>query len=537
MYRDSFLVNKIKKALPIPVFEASDIPMCILDVNGTIVTVNSAFTALSGYTRIEMTGKSIEALFDERDKEKEILRHTKFIENDNFDKCENHILTKNNIKITTYETNIKFADADGKNFRLLSFVDVSRKRNGEYLKSVLFKISQIVNRNEDTDKLFEDVYGLISRIIPADNFVIALRNEKTNKVEIIFNNYAQYLHNPKDFNSSLSVMVNYLIGRKYSELIDATQINDLIDRGEIQEIEKIPQLLLSVPISIKDEIVGLVLAQNYTDPEAYDENKKQMIDFISEQFAHVIERKRYQQELIEAKRKAEESERVKTNFLSQMSHEVRTPLNSILSFTSLIREEIKDKIDPELQSYFSMVERGGNRLIRTFELILNVSGIQKGEYKPEFSNVFLIEDVIQPLIERLQKRAANKGIELNLIKQTSSPFVNCDFSSMNQIIIHLVENAIKFTTEGKVDVIVRKNSNNCLQIDVKDTGIGISDEFLPKIFEDFSQEETGYTRSFEGNGLGLSLVKAFADINKVKLKVKSKKNKGSTFSIIFPCEK
>ncbi len=109
----------------------------------------------------------------------------------------------------------------------------------------------------------------------------------------------------------------------------------------------------------------------------------------------------------------------------------------------------------------------------------------------------------------------------------------CDQYSVNQLFANLIENAIKYTREGSVTLKAFKNNLGKTQINVEDTGIGISNEYIPKLFEPFSQEEQGYTRSYEGIGLGLSLVKSYADLNNAEINVSSEKNKGSVFSVVF----
>jgi signal transduction histidine kinase len=108
-----------------------------------------------------------------------------------------------------------------------------------------------------------------------------------------------------------------------------------------------------------------------------------------------------------------------------------------------------------------------------------------------------------------------------------------DEYSITQIFANLIDNAIKYTKKGKVEILLEKNKTGNITVEVKDTGIGINKEFLPRIFEPFTQEEQGYTRSFEGNGLGLALVKRYCELNNIIIEVDSVKNEGSTFRIIF----
>lgn len=532
MYRDSYLINKIKKAIPIPVFETTDMPMKISDGDGIIVAVNSAFCLMTGYGRDELINKSFTVLLNEADWGSSLKNHEDFVLNETFEKKESYLLNKLGERILTQETNIKFANEDIVSYKLSSYLDVSEKKNGEYIKSVLFKVSQIVNANHSLEYKYQEIHKLISYLMPADNFLIALKN-RDNEISIKYNSYEKLMPDVEEFNKRHLDFARYLMDNENLYLLDFQQIKQLVKLNKIGSYERIPQLILSVPIKIKNEVIGLLLLQNYTDKDAYCENKKQIIDFISVQLSNVIERKHYEEELILARKKAEASDRTKSAFLSQMSHEIRTPLNSILSFSALIRSELNSSLNSEMQECFEMIDRGGRRLIRTFDLILNVAGIQKEQYEPEYTNIYLVEDILRPLVARFKNSASDKGNDLRIVNTTGSVKVNCDFCSLNQVFINLIENALKYTQKGKVEILVHNNSNNNLQVDIKDTGIGISKEFLPEIFNNFTQEESGYTRKFDGNGLGLAIVKDYAEINRLAVKVESNKGKGTTFSVIF----
>ncbi|MDX1701909.1 MAG: ATP-binding protein, partial [Melioribacteraceae bacterium] len=126
-----------------------------------------------------------------------------------------------------------------------------------------------------------------------------------------------------------------------------------------------------------------------------------------------------------------------------------------------------------------------------------------------------------------------KGINLELIDPSEDMNLVCDQYSINQLFANLLENAIKYTNKGSVTIRTQRNELGNIQVDIEDTGIGISDDYLPKLFDPFSQEEQGYTRSYEGIGLGLSLVKSYAELNNAEIKVESKKDIGTVFSVIF----
>ncbi|MFH0736654.1 MAG: PAS domain S-box protein [bacterium] len=247
----------------------------------------------------------------------------------------------------------------------------------------------------------------------------------------------------------------------------------------------------------------------------------------------VSEKKIFEKQLIEAKEKAEKSDKVKSEFLAQMSHEIRTPINAILSFSSLLRDELEHLLDEDLRSSFSIMARAGVRIIRTIDLILNMSELQTGTYDFNVKEIDLKEDILHSLMLEHTMMARDKGLVLSLSSYTDNTYVFADEYSVMQIFTNLINNAIKFTDNGMVEVVISSNEPGNTIIDVIDTGIGISEDYIPFLFSPFSQEEQGYTRRFEGNGLGLALVKKYCDLNDATIFVESEKGKGSKFRVFF----
>jgi signal transduction histidine kinase len=238
-------------------------------------------------------------------------------------------------------------------------------------------------------------------------------------------------------------------------------------------------------------------------------------------------------ELKIAKEEAEKSELIKSNFLAQMSHEIRTPINTILSYISLLKEKVDGTHDKEIEDYFETINRGSYRIIRTIDMILNMSEIQAGCYKANREDLSLFEDILNPIINELKLPAQKKNLELYVVNSVSqSELINADRYSITQIFVNLLDNAIKYTHDGKIEVRVSED-NDAVIIAIIDTGIGMSYDYLKNLFNPFSQEEGGYSRRYEGSGLGLSLVKNYCKLNDAELLVESAKGIGSKFTVIF----
>jgi PAS domain S-box-containing protein len=250
-------------------------------------------------------------------------------------------------------------------------------------------------------------------------------------------------------------------------------------------------------------------------------------------FREITKRKIAEKELIIAKEKAEESNKLKIEFLAQMSHEIRTPLSAILGNAGYLNDLFGEKMNSDSLDCFKNIDLASKRIIRTVDLILNAAELQTSCYIPNFIKVDLNFELLNKLYLSYMHYAEKRGIELIYACKEEQMNVIADEYSINQIFTNLIENAIKFTRKGKVEILLGSNENNNLIVEIKDTGVGMSKEFLSKLYEPFLQEEQGYTRSFDGNGLGLSLVKKYCEINNINIEVESEKNVGSTFRIIF----
>lgn len=249
----------------------------------------------------------------------------------------------------------------------------------------------------------------------------------------------------------------------------------------------------------------------------------------------ITELKIKERELKDALERAEESKKLKEFFLSQISHEIRSPLNVIIGYSDLLMNELM-KDHPDYGSIFLSMINNSKRLYRTFDLMLNMSQLQTGKYETRLERVN-INSLIKTLINEFKSFSQEKNLNLSFINTLEKDTVaTVDHYSIAQIFINLIDNAIKYTNQGKIDIILYK-SNSSLCVDVSDTGIGIPKEYQAKLFTPFSQADMGYTRPYDGTGLGLALVKNFIELNRAKIKVNSEPGRGSTFTVILEGEK
>lgn len=246
----------------------------------------------------------------------------------------------------------------------------------------------------------------------------------------------------------------------------------------------------------------------------------------------VTERIKAEEELKRARLKAEESDRIKSNFLNMMSHEVRTPLNVILGFIDIIKTSVDSEHFPEKNHIFSVIERNSKRLLTLINDIIDISRIESNEMKLDI-RTYEVQPLLMKARAEFDYKAKAKGLRFIDDYNLNGVYIKVDEVRFNQILSNLISNAIKFTSQGEIKI-SGKLVDNKVCISVSDTGIGIPKEFLPHIFEFFRQAEEGYNRNFEGAGLGLAITKKLVNMMKGEIYVESELGKGSKFSVLFP---
>ena len=237
--------------------------------------------------------------------------------------------------------------------------------------------------------------------------------------------------------------------------------------------------------------------------------------------------------LREAKEKAEAADKLKTEFIAQMSHEVGTPLNILLSYSDILKDEISQIASDDYSEYFKAMNSAGRRIERTMKLILNFSQANTGNYEVNYTQFDLVREILDHLKSEYELQAKEKNLKFELTTDVEKALVKADQYSVQQIFANLVDNAIKYTEEGFVKILVSDHDSGKLKVDIMDSGIGIADEFSEKIWEPFSQEFQGYTRQYDGNGLGLSLVRKYCQFNKAEISYTTKKDNGTTFTVLL----
>ncbi|HWQ68115.1 MAG TPA: response regulator [Methanospirillum sp.] len=235
------------------------------------------------------------------------------------------------------------------------------------------------------------------------------------------------------------------------------------------------------------------------------------------------------------KQQLAEANRLKSVFLSNMSHELRTPLNSVIALSGVLSRRLQGSIPDDEHSYLEIIERNGRLLLSLINDILDIARIEAGREDLQI-NTFSIEELIHTVIEMVEPQAQEKNIGLESRIETGIQgitTITSDQSKCQHILLNLVSNAVKFTEKGTITISVTM-IDDVLQITVTDTGIGIAEDMIPYIFDEFRQADERIGRTYGGSGLGLAIAKKYTNLLGGTITVQSTPGTGSTFTLRLP---
>jgi hypothetical protein len=343
-----------------------------------------------------------------------------------------------------------------------------------------------------------------------------------NSADAIFiaNQQGKYIYTNKE----VSAMLGYTL-----EEMKSKTIADLTDPNKHEEIFKIfNQVLIEGKIYTEIELLkkdGNLISTDLNTILLPDGT-------VYGSCRDITGRKKAELELFKAKEKAEESGRLKSAFLANMSHEIRTPMNGILGFTSLLKEP--NLSGEKVQKYISIIEKSGKRMLNTIGDLMNISMIESGQINIEISEI-KINKLTNQLFAFFEPEAKKKGVILKLNNTLSDEKATLltDKEKIYSILTNLIKNAIKYSKRGSIEFGYLKKAKY-LEFFIKDTGIGIPKDRQQAIFDRFVQADIEDRDVYEGNGLGLSISKAYVEMLGGKIWVESEKGLGSTFYFTIP---
>jgi len=486
------------------IFEQASAGIAIALPNGKIVNSNSKFAEMLGYSIDELlTLTSFDITFPE-DIQKELLLVNQVLDSklDTF-YIEKKYIHKNGHIVWAYLSSNVVKDENGNIIFVIGVaIDISERKIIE---------NELIVAKEKAEESEERIQSVFS-VAPTGIGLI--------KERIIW-----------EVNPKICEMTGYtseeLIGKSALILYPSQNEFDLVGREKYSQINEKGTGIVETKWKRKNgSIIDIILASTPLDLSDY----KKGITFTA---LDITERKRIEIELLIAKEKAEQSDRLKSTFLQNMSHEVRTPLNAIVGFSQLMT---KPNQSPEkLKKFTEIITESSEKLIGIVTDVIEISQIHTNQANVKLSTKNCNLLISEKIKDYFTNKAKGKNILLEFAE--NCPCTNnqicTDFEKLDRIINHLIDNAIKFTIKGsiKISCCLKKNY---LQVTITDTGIGISQEMQKVIFEPFRQVETGMTRNFGGNGLGLALVKSYVELLNGSITLQSELNKGTAITIGLP---
>jgi signal transduction histidine kinase/CHASE3 domain sensor protein/DNA-binding response OmpR family regulator len=375
-------------------------------------------------------------------------------------------------------------------------------------------------------------------VTPVSIIGVPIIHENSLKAVVELGKLSEYAKNEITFLSSISYQAGVVIHvtqnrRKLQELLEETQTQSEELQTQHSELENINEALKakSQRLQVSEEELRVQqeeLMQTNTELEERTtmlEEKNQMIEERNEE----IQRKA---------RELEVSARYKSEFLANMSHELRTPLNSILLLARLMVDNKRQNLDEEQIEYARVIEKSGQGLLSLIDEILDLSKIEAGKMYMEYQKV-AVKEITNDISALFNPVAVQKKIGFNVEVSADVPVqIETDKMRLEQILKNLISNAIKFTSQGHVDLLVKKSTaDDNIVFTVKDTGIGIPSEKQGLIFDAFQQADGSTRRQYGGTGLGLSISKELAKLLGGTITLNSEPGKGSEFNLTIPVTK
>lgn len=472
-------------------FENSQSLVCTHDLKGNILSINRASALSIGYSVEEACTKNFSDI---------VPAHTKPLIKLFLEELEQKGTSKGMMKINHKNGTIKtwmydsivIVQSDGSKIVLGTAVDMTER------------ITLEKELQESNNRFF--------KIFDKNPVIMAISNMTTQKIEYINEAFLEVFgYTKEEVIGKTSVELNIISAEERERTIAVIK-----QHGSVRSLEG--------RMSKKSGEQFWV----FTSIEIVDINGN---PYLVSSLNNIDERKKMEQEIISAREKAEQAVTAKNSFLANMSHEIRTPMNAIIGFTDLLEQS---ELDENQKECVDSVKLAGINLLAIINDILDFSKIESGKITIE--NVeFNLKTALKNIYNLLNVKAKEKKIEYDFFLDGSLPeYVVGDSVRLNQILINLIGNAIKFTEQGGVTVSVKKVEENefnyLLRFTVKDTGIGIPKEMQEAIFDRFAQVNAETTRKFGGTGLGLSIAKNLVELQGGEIKLKSELNKGSEFS-------
>ena len=491
-----------------------DYAIFMLDPNGYVLTWNAGAERFKGYRADEIIGKHFSVFYpdDARQKrwpehELEVAKETGAFEDEGWRVRKDGTLFWANVVITTLR------DANG---QLLGFAKVTRDLTQRRAHE------QALRQSEERFRLLVEGVAEYAIFMLDPNGTIATWNSGAARIngytaeEIIGQHFSVFY--PKEAQDS---------GWPDHELQVAAEKGSFVDTGWRLRKDG-SRFWANVTITALRDDSGQLIGYAKLTRDLTEVKRIEAMEQVNQQREEMLDAER------SARMAAQRATRLKDEFLATLSHELRTPLSAILGWTQLLLREGPPKGADEQKRAIEVIDRNARAQVQLIDDLLDLSRIMTGKLRLDLHQISFA-GVIEAAVDSATPAAEAKGIRLKAILGAGQDIISADGSRLQQVVWNLLTNAIKFTPKGGQVQVLLQRVNSHLELSVSDTGIGIPPNYLPHVFDRFSQKDSSTTRSYGGLGLGLAICKQLVELHGGSIRAASQgEGKGSTFSVHLP---
>ena len=388
---------------------------------------------------------------------------------------------------------------------------------------------------DDVDDAISNALSLVGSFTNSDRAYLFEYDFENNLMSNTFEWCGENISAQIDYLQNISCDIftkDWVDKHKKGETLIIPDVEKLNEESPLYKILKDQQIrtLITIPLFLRGECLGFVGFDSVYEKKNWEDDDTFLLKILAELFTNVYLKKEHENRIVQARMLAESANTAKSEFLANMSHEIRTPLNGVVGMLNVLHDT---KLTDEQKGYLKMADDSIESLLSIINDILDYSKIEAG-MMDLMEEVIDLEQEVQKVLRMLSVKANEKGIELGASLSRFVPkYLLADKMRIRQILLNLVNNAIKFTEKGFVCVKVEckgvKDGVSHLFFEVIDSGVGISEDKLEQIFEQFTQVDGSSSRRYGGTGLGLAICKKMVALMGGSLKAKSKIEKGTVF--------
>ena len=520
-----------EKAFLEHLYNSTPAAIAITGPSGTVSMINREFTNLFNFTLDEAVNKNINDLIVPEDLKDEAIKIDKLASLNRKEVRQTIRRDKNGNKIhvTLIATAIVINGEIVANLGI--YRDITIERKNQLLQEILFNISTAALKQYDIKQIYPIIVQELSKIWDTNNFFIALYDKASETLSLPF--FADEKDNFYEIPTKKTI-TGWVINNHKSVLLKEKDLMLLEESGDIDLVGTPCKVWMGVPLKVENETIGVMCLQDYYNEDKFTQDDLYILDFIATQIAIALQRRMMLDNIILARRKAEDAAQSKQLFMSTMSHEIRTPLNEVIGITNLLLQgnPREDQMD-----YIKALKFSGNHLLTLVNDVLDYNKMESGKIIFEQTQ-FNLSDFLDEIMRSYSFRSKAKNLNFDIKKANDLPLeVIGDPIRLNQILSNLLSNALKFTIHGSIEVIVkelnRTFNQSKIEFTVTDTGIGIPKDKHSFIFDSFTQASPDTTRHFGGTGLGLAICKKLIELQGGTITIESEPDQGSTFRFVL----